>query len=148
MTRVLAVAESTKPRVLRRAAPLLCGCALAAGAVLVAANDPAAAGSRFPGCIFHQTTGLWCPGCGLTRGLHQLLNGAPWSAITYNLFTPVVVLAIVWAWLSWLRTSWGRSALALPASLQRTILAALPVMLVLYGVLRNIPGEPFRALAP
>ena len=23
-------------------------------------------GARYPGCLFHQTTGLWCPGCGLT----------------------------------------------------------------------------------
>ena len=143
-----AVAGTSNRDVLRRAAPLLGGCALLAGAALVAANDPAAAGSRFPGCIFHQATGLWCPGCGLTRGLHQLFTGSIGSAVAYNVFTPVVVVAVAWAWLSWLRTSWGRSPLAPPAALLRPFLAVLPVVLVIYGALRNIPAAPFRALAP
>ena len=54
-----AVVESPRSGIMRRAAPVMCGGALAAGAVLVAANDPAAQGSRFPGCIFHQATGLF-----------------------------------------------------------------------------------------
>ena len=61
--------------VLRRIAPIAGGAAVVAGAVLVATNDPAAPGSHFPACAFHSATGLWCPGCGLTRGLHALLDG-------------------------------------------------------------------------
>jgi Protein of unknown function (DUF2752) len=121
---------------------------LAAGAVLVASFNPAAEGSRFPACAFHASTGLWCPGCGLTRGTHQLLRGDIAGALSHNVFTPIVMLAIVGLWWHWLRTSWGRpsgfGALRVPMSLRW----ALPVAIIAYGLLRNIPAEPFTALAP
>ncbi len=132
----------------RRAMPLACGCALAAAGAYVALNDPSAAGSRFPSCYFHSTTGLWCPGCGLTRGFHQLLTGHPLAALGYNIFVPLVLVAIVGSWLNWVRTSWGQRAYRVPAWASRATATVLPVVLVLYAVLRNIPAAPFRALAP
>ena len=77
-------------------------------AVVVALNDPAAPGSWFPPCLFHRTTGLWCPGCGLTRAAHALLNGHPVQAVGYNLFAPLVFLAIGLSWLTWTRQAFGR----------------------------------------
>jgi hypothetical protein len=139
----------------QRSLPLACSAALACAAAVVAANDPSAANSHFPGCIFHNATGLWCPGCGLTRATHALLTGHPLQALGYNIFTPLVLVAVVLAMVSWTRTSWGHDALATPAVLlawsrtrSRTITVAAPAALVLYGVLRNIPAAPFRALAP
>ncbi len=116
--------------------------------MLLAGNDPAAAGSRYPPCIFRQTTGLWCPGCGLTRGTHQLLNGHLLSAISANLFTPLVVGTLVWLWVSWVRVAWARPALTLTARSQRLVAYALPVLVVVYGIARNVPAAPFRTLAP
>ena len=133
---------------LGRAVPIACGCALAGSAFLVARFDPAAAGSRFPACQFHSATGLWCPGCGLTRGFHQLFTGHPLSALQLNLFVPIVLVATVGAWWSWFRTSWGRPGLQVPRGLSRGLTAVLPAALVIYGVLRNIPSAPFRSLAP
>ena len=132
----------------RRAAPIACGCLLAAGAALVALNDPSHPGSRFPACTFHTTTGLWCPGCGLTRGFHQLLTGHPLAALGQNLLVPLALVAIVGSWWSWLRTSHGRAPLAVPRWVPRLTAVALPVAMVAYGVLRNIPSAPFTALAP
>ena len=131
-----------------RAAPVACGCALAAVAGFVATHDPAAAGSRFPGCAFHQITGLWCPGCGLTRGTYQLLHGHVGAALGYNVFTPLALTAIVVAWFGWLRSSWGATPLRLPASAGRWLAVAMPVLIIAYGVLRNLPVAPLRALAP
>ncbi len=93
---------------LRRMAAIGCGCALAGSAVWVALDDPAAAGSRFPACGFHAVTGLWCPGCGLTRATHALLRGDVAGAISRNVFTPFVLTAIVLAWASWTLTAFGR----------------------------------------
>jgi hypothetical protein len=121
---------------------------MAAAATAVALYDPAAPGNHFPGCIFHATTGLWCPGCGLTRGFHQLLTGHPLAALGENVFVPVVLVAVVASWLGWLRTSWGGATRVWPAWMHRSIQTVIPVALVVYGVLRNIPAAPFRSLAP
>jgi hypothetical protein len=136
----------------RRALPVGCGAAMAGAAALVAMYDPAAPGTHFPGCLFHSTTGLWCPGCGLTRGFHQLLTGHPLAAMGENLFVPVVLVAVVASWAGWLLQSWGRTPHPWQArysrSLQRSLQTVMPAALVLYGVLRNIPAAPFRSLAP
>ena len=40
--------------------------------------------SIFPPCPLHRYTGLWCPGCGTTRALHQLLHGNVAAAFWFN----------------------------------------------------------------
>ena len=132
----------------RRAAPVACGSALVGAATLVARLDPAAPGSRFPACQFRLATGLWCPGCGLTRGFHQLFNGHLVSALHSNLFIPLVLVAVTAWWWSWLLTSWGRPGLRMPRWAVRPMAFGLPIAVVAYGVLRNIPATPFRSLAP
>ena len=84
----------------------------------------------------------------MTRGFHQLFTGHPISAMQYNIFVPLVLLAMVIAWGSWFRASWGRQRLQLPAWAPRALALYLPIAVVLYGVLRNIPTAPFNALAP
>jgi hypothetical protein len=143
-----ATAGFAPSRPLRRAAPLVCGCAAAIGLAVVAANDPASPGSRFPPCAFRQMTGLWCPGCGLTRGLHQLLRGDVLAALGQNVFTPFAIVAGMWLWITWVRVAWDRPALTLPASVTRPLVWVAPPLVVLYGVLRNVPVAPFRSLAP
>lgn len=133
---------------LRKTAPVACGCLLAGAAALVAAFDPASPGSRFPACQFHAATGLWCPGCGLTRGFHQLFNLHPVAAMQSNLFVPLVLVAAVAGWWSWARVSWGHAGLRMPAWAVRPLAVGLPIALVAYGVLRNLPITPFRSLAP
>lgn len=33
---------------------------------------------RYP-CVFHEVTGLWCPGCGGTRSVRALVRGDLWQ---------------------------------------------------------------------
>jgi Protein of unknown function (DUF2752) len=132
----------------RRAAPICCGAALVAGAGFLATHDPGAAGARYPACVFHQMTGMWCPGCGLTRGTYQLLHGHVGSALSFNVFTPLAIVAIVAAWAVWLRMSWGRPPIRVPRGVTRWLAVALPTLILSYGVLRNIPIAPLRTLAP
>ncbi|MEP7202850.1 MAG: DUF2752 domain-containing protein [Ilumatobacteraceae bacterium] len=132
----------------RRAAPVACGAALVASAAFVASHDPSAPGSRFPACLFHQTTGLWCPGCGLTRGTYQLFHGHIGAALSSNIFTPFALAAIVIVWVVWLRTSWGAMPIRVPQRAWRSLALAMPVLIIVYGVLRNLPVDPLRALAP
>jgi hypothetical protein len=80
--------------------------------------------------------------------LHQLFTGHPISALEYNVFLPLVLVAVFIGWYSWLRVSWGRSRVAMPTWALRPLAVYLPIALVVYGVLRNIPVAPFSSLAP
>jgi hypothetical protein len=131
----------------RWVAPASAGVAAVAGALYVRAVDPAEAGV-LPACPFHRLTGWWCPGCGMTRGLHHLLTGDIPGALGSNLFLPVVVLLGGGLWLSWLwPTLTGRRLDGL-RRVPEWSWVALTVLAVAYGVLRNLPMAPFDALAP
>lgn len=47
-----------------------------------------------PKCMFKVMTGWSCPGCGLQRGIHALLHGHLFEALSYNYF---FVLSIPYA---------------------------------------------------
>ncbi len=102
-----------------------------------------------PGCLFHRFTGLHCPGCGMTRSVFALANGDPVKAWTMNPLLILILGALTLhavlsvadrfrqrpAWLAWARPTpaLGWASLGLVAA---------------FWVLRNIPHEPFTALAP
>jgi hypothetical protein len=44
----------------------------------------------FPKCAFYTLTGYKCPGCGMQRMVHALLNGEIIEALRYNAFLMVV----------------------------------------------------------
>lgn len=85
----------------RRAAWMLTGAVAALGvAVLYYIFDPGK--SVFaPKCVFHELTGLDCPGCGSQRMLHALLHGdlaGAWEANAFLLCCgPLLVLMAVGA---------------------------------------------------
>lgn len=117
-------------------------------ATYVASNDPSAAGSRFPACQFRAITSLWCPGCGLTRGFHKLFTGDIVAAMQLNVFAPLLLVVGVAAWWSWLRASFGRPPVPWPRWSRLAVSAVLPALLVVYGIVRNVPVAPFSSLAP
>jgi hypothetical protein len=129
----------------RRPVVAALGVAAIAGVGLLYAFDPNSASSPFPGCLFRAFTGLYCPGCGVTRMLHALVHGDVAGAASMNILAlvglPVFALFIaeqLWA----TRLLHGRlRAVLFDARLW--IGAAL-----LFGVLRNLPWAPFTALAP
>ena len=63
---------------------------LAGGAAYLFFFQPGRTGF-FPACPFRTLTGLNCPGCGTTRGLHQLLHGHFVAAFELN---PLMVLLL------------------------------------------------------
>jgi Protein of unknown function (DUF2752) len=144
----LSLSAAQRGSVARRAAPVCCGVAAVAATGFLATHDPAAAGARYPTCVFRQMTGLWCPGCGLTRGTYELLHGHVGSALSFNVFTPLAILVVVAAWVTWLRISWGRPQIHLPKQAVRWMAVLLPILILGYGVLRNLPAGPLKALAP
>ena len=134
------------PRVLAAIGPVACGCLLAGAAAYLAAVDPAAPGTHLPACPLHELTGLWCPGCGLTRATHAVLRGDIGAAFGYNLFFPLFLGAIVIGWIAWMRSALRRPAMVWLTRVPVWSLVALAAAVVLFGVLRNVSG--FEALAP
>lgn len=113
---------------------------LLAGGILLA-FDPYAPGSVLPPCLFHALTGLYCPGCGVTRALHALLHGQVGLALRMNVLAVVAIPAIpIMLWNA------ARPGTAWMAKLSDARLW-LPVV-VAFALLRNVPWQPFVWLAP
>jgi hypothetical protein len=113
----------------------------------VAVSDPAHRQTLLPPCPFHAATGLWCPGCGLTRATHAILRGDVMTGLGYNLFTPVLFGLIAWSWLAWVGKAAGRP-IPEPATVPRKIWVGLITAVAVFTVVRNIPVAPLSAFAP
>lgn len=113
------------------------------GVWLLRTFDPNAVGSLFPSCVFHDLTGWFCPGCGITRALHALVHFDFARAVAMNalLVVSLPVLALMAA------QSFTDKSL-LPRVIARVVFDGrwwIGALLV-FGVLRNLPG--FEWLAP
>ena len=113
-----------------------------AGLAYVGLRNPASGG--FLPCPFHAAMGLWCPGCGMTRALHGLLRGDVAGALSSNLFLPVVIVVVGWAWLAWVVPSLPPITRLVPS----WVWTALIGLAVVYAVLRNLPVPALQTLAP
>ena len=120
--------------------------AIFSGCIFVFHYDPASFSFSAP-CSFHSFTGLYCPGCGATRALHQLLHGNFTGAFGFN---PLVVISLpflIYSYISYtMKVLCSRSLpiAFMPASTGRVVL----VLVVAFTVLRNMPYYPFNLLAP
>lgn len=108
--------------------------------------DPASS-NLYPNSPFRALTGLYCPGCGTLRGLHQLLHGHLLAAFGFN---PLMVLSLPFMSYSYasyvLRVMTGQG---LPSVFIKPIwIWRLLAVIIGYWILRNIPMAPFSYLAP
>lgn len=100
----------------------------------------------YPTCMFYKTTGLLCPGCGTLRAMHQLLHGHIEAAFRFNALIvsslPLLALGCLQSAryrsmnkpaMAWVRPNW---------------LWALLAILIIFGILRNLPGASHYFLAP
>ncbi|MCM1985153.1 DUF2752 domain-containing protein [Lyngbya confervoides] len=124
---------------------LLTGTILIAGTILFLGNP--AHGGIFPPSPFRALTGLYCPGCGTLRALHQLLHGNFWAALDLN---PLMILALPYLVYSY-------CCYAAPVIIRRKLprlflkphwINWILKLVLAYWVLRNIPLWPFTWLAP
>ncbi len=141
-----AVGITARPQWSLLAGPVACGCVLAGAAVYIAMHDPTAGGTFLPACPLHELTGLWCPGCGLTRATNAILRGHVGAAFGYNILFPFFLGAIVLGWLAWLRSAMGRAPSRWITRLTPLSGGVVFAVLLVFGVLRNL--TPFAALAP
>lgn len=117
---------------------------MVAGLVLLYRHHPAEI-PLLPRCTWYQLTHLYCPGCGGTRALHYLLNGEVAAAMRMNAMFPLLLPALVWWFVRWFRFSVLRQTPA-PVPGARWLSWSLASVVILYAVLRNLPG--LECLAP
>ncbi|MEH6415775.1 DUF2752 domain-containing protein [Pseudomonas sp. CGJS7] len=117
----------------------------AAGVWTLRRIDPNSADSPLPGCVFYHLTGLYCPGCGMTRAAHALAHGDWAQMLAMNPLLPWLILTLPLLLLH---------ALGYRLPLPRRAVATLANgrfwigLLAAFWVLRNLPWPPFSWLAP
>ena len=125
----------------------------AAGAVVMIVGSGAVAyfdpskSNFFPVCPLFALTGCACPGCGLTRGFHALFRGDIVTALDFNALIPIWAMIFGWVTVSLvLLAIRGRGLYMWPT--RPKFMYAFMIVLVTFGVLRNIPAWPLTILFP
>lgn len=131
---------------LERAAALLGVAAMSAAGFAVRYFNPETAGF-FPVCPLFKLTGLACPGCGLTRGMHAFLHGDFLTALDYNLLLPAVLLfaGVLFVTLCSIAAR-GRGVNF--KFLTPKLIYGFFIFALVFGVVRNLPFYPFSILFP
>lgn len=100
---------------------------------------------NLPKCLFHQLTGLYCPGCGVQRSFHALLNGKILKAIDYNLlFIVLLPLIIYFIAIFVLDKKYSPNSFIYRKNFSLFIV----IFVISFWIMRNIPLFPFNWLAP
>jgi hypothetical protein len=100
----------------------------------------------YPVCLFHQSTGLLCPGCGSLRALHQLLHGNVIAALHFNALLVLSLPLAAWFCCRSIIANLKQRPAAIcirPAWLWSGL-----VVSVVFGILRNLPFAQSAWLAP
>lgn len=119
--------------------------AVAAAAIAGTYFDPVTAGF-FPQCPLHATTGLNCPGCGLTRGFHALFHGDVLTALHFNALLPVYALIFGYLFIAMFLIAVRGRGLSFKIFPPYALWIFLAVSIV-FGIVRNLPFYPFNLLA-
>lgn len=105
----------------------------------------------FPKCPFYAVTGLYCPGCGTLRGIHEILHFRIFDALKLNplmvLILPFAVYyAIAYACLELLK--YELPLYISPSRIPAFWIWSLLLVMILFWIARNVHAYPFYLLAP
>lgn len=117
------------------------------GMITVVALVPPEGTPIYPKCFSYTVLGIHCPGCGMTRATHALLNGQLLQSLAYNLLT-IPVLAYVGLVALRYALCWYQGKPLQTRTWPRWLMWLTLGLFLAYGVCRNIPTEPFTWLAP
>ena len=103
--------------------------------------------SFFPVCPLYRFTGYACPGCGLTRAFHAMFHGDILAAMDFNALVPVFAVLLGIFFVSLVLYAIRGRGLGIDVFKPYALWTFL-IILILFGVLRNLPIYPFNILFP
>lgn len=99
-------------------------------------------------CIFQTVTQLHCPGCGAARASRSLLHLDILKALNYNpLFVIFLPVGAYFMLKQYIRYVFSKDVLPM-FKVNRLTAIIILIIIVAFGILRNIPLYPFTILAP
>lgn len=92
-------------------------------------------------CIFNKITGLYCPGCGITRMCLSLLKGEIYQAFRFNpiIFIDIPLIIIFLIIEKCFKNSKNTK------EIMSILFIILLIITIIFGILRNIPQFSFLA---
>ena len=134
-------------RTRRQNVALLTALMMIAGVILYGFDPSVSSNTIYPPSQSRLLTGLYCPGCGTLRGLHQLLHGSLSGAFGFN---PLMVLSLPFMAIAYVRYALpavtGRRLK--PIFIHPNIIWWILRIVLAYWVLRNISHPLFAWMAP
>lgn len=103
-------------------------------------------------CSFYKLTGLFCPGCGMTRAIYSAVHGRLIDAFSYNLLWPLIMFFVIGIFLLWFYFLFtGKNPFTpINSFLQKYSFSGwiIAITLIVFWIIRNIPVYPFTLLMP
>ena len=103
--------------------------------------------SIFPKCPFYSITGLYCPGCGSQRAIHQFLHGHLLEGLKHNFLILILATVLIYDGTIFLLNHFTKKPLKNLLH-QSRITKLILIIILSFWVLRNINFYPFTILAP
>lgn len=91
-------------------------------------------------CLIHQFTGIYCPGCGMTRAALSLMHGHLWTSLRQNAMIPP--LLIVWVIIS-IGAFFNVPKFCRNQKFLNSFLFVCAGILIVFGIIRNLPCFSF-----
>jgi hypothetical protein len=113
---------------------------LAAATVALHVRDPHVSHS-WGLCPLYALTGIYCPGCGGLRGVNDLTDGHIGAAVSSNLLMVLAIPFVVFLLARWTWASWQGRHVSVVPNLPRSVRWGLGALVVVFWVVRNVPGS-------
>ncbi len=101
----------------------------------------------FPKCPLHSLTGIYCPGCGSQRAMHQIIHGNIIEGLKHNYLIALLGMVLLYQFILYVMNRLFDKTYYNILHHPLTIKLIL-VLILLFWILRNISVYPFTALAP
>jgi len=106
--------------------------------------DPNNPSNAYPQCPLKQLTGIDCPGCGGLRATHAMVHGDIAGILDHNVLALLVVPLIAYALTRWVLGLFDKKLP--PFRLPYVARYAVPIGVLVFTIVRNIPSQPLYYL--